>query len=121
MKIYSKTRYVVVAVLGMLFLAKGYVEGQGMTDSQRLGANCNIICAASDTPDDLKACATFVCGEVDARPILQKAIDEASRLRVKCILLKGTYCINSDFLHDAMRMECFSVIGFCTRQSFGRG
>lgn len=95
MKIYSKTRYVVVAVLGMLFLAKGYVEGQGMTDSQRLGANCNIICAASDTPDELKACATFVCGEVDARPILQKAIDEASRLRVKCILLKGTYCINS--------------------------
>ena len=71
-----------------------------MNDSLRLDANCNVVCAASDTPDELKKCATFVCDADDARPVLQHAIDEAGRLSVKCLLLKGTYCINSRGEHN---------------------
>ena len=57
--------------------------------------HCNIICAASDTPQELKSKADFICEASDARPTLQKAIDEADRLGVSCVLLKGTYEINS--------------------------
>jgi len=55
----------------------------------------NIVCAAGDTPDELKPAAKYVCPADDARETLQRAIDEAGRLCVKCILLKGTYVINS--------------------------
>ena len=55
----------------------------------------NIICAAYDTPEELKRKADFVCDEKDARPTLQKAIDKADSLDVSCILLRGTYTINS--------------------------
>ena len=55
----------------------------------------DIICAASDTPAELLSKADFVCDSSDARPILQKAINEAERLGVRCILLRGTYVINS--------------------------
>ncbi|MBQ0031573.1 MAG: hypothetical protein KBT68_02100, partial [bacterium] len=47
-----------------------------------------VVCAASDSPEALKAKATFVCPEGDARPVLQKAIDEADRLDVPCVLLR---------------------------------
>lgn len=60
----------------------------------------NIVCAAYDTPDEIKNCAKYICPADDARPVLQKAIDEATRLGVKCILLKGTYVINSRGEHD---------------------
>lgn len=55
----------------------------------------NIIVAAYDTPERLKATADYVCDGADARPILQKAIDEADSLDVSCVLLRGTYVINS--------------------------
>ena len=55
----------------------------------------DIVCAASDTPEILKASAQYVCPAADARETLQNAIDEAGRLGVRCILLKGTYVINS--------------------------
>ncbi len=55
----------------------------------------NIVCAASDTPEELKTIARYVCPAEDARETLQRAIDEAGRLGVKCVLLKGTYVINS--------------------------
>lgn len=55
----------------------------------------NIICAAYDTPEELKRKADYICDETDARPVMQKAIDEADRLDVSCILLRGTYVINS--------------------------
>lgn len=54
-----------------------------------------IVCAAYDTPEKLRAGADYVCPESDARPVLQKALDEADALGVKCVLLKGTYVINS--------------------------
>ncbi|MBQ8509844.1 MAG: hypothetical protein IJ493_08060 [Clostridia bacterium] len=55
----------------------------------------DIICAAADTPEELKRHASFLCDETDARPTLQRAIDEADRLDVSCVLLRGTYTINS--------------------------
>lgn len=57
--------------------------------------NFDIICASYDTPQKLKAQADYVCPEEDARPVLQAAIDEADALGVKCVLLRGTYIINS--------------------------
>lgn len=54
-----------------------------------------VICAAWDTPKELMACARYVCPSNDARPVLQRAIDEAGRLGVKCVLLSGTYIIDS--------------------------
>ena len=54
-----------------------------------------ILCAAYDTPEEMKDRADFVCDEHDARPILQEAIDKAYRLGLSCILLRGTYPINS--------------------------
>ena len=55
----------------------------------------HIVCAAYDSPVELKQKADYVCEKEDARPALQAAIDEADRLGVKCILLRGTYVINS--------------------------
>ena len=55
----------------------------------------NIVCAAYDTPEKLKSKADYICDEADARPTLQKAIDEADELDVSCVLLRGTYVINS--------------------------
>ena len=55
----------------------------------------HIICAAANTPEELKKKADFICDEADARPVLQRAIDEALRLGVNCVLLPGTYEINS--------------------------
>lgn len=58
-------------------------------------ASCDIICAASDSPRELREKASYICGAEDARPVLQQAINEAARLRVKCILLAGHYLIDS--------------------------
>lgn len=55
----------------------------------------HIICAAANTPKELKKKADLICDEADARPVLQRAIDEALRLGVNCVLLPGTYEINS--------------------------
>lgn len=55
----------------------------------------NICCASSNTLEELKKHADFICDPQDARPVLQKAIDEAERLGVSCILLPGIYEINS--------------------------
>ena len=41
-------------------------------------ATCDIVCAASDSPDELKATAKYVCAAEDARPVLQQAINEAA-------------------------------------------
>ena len=54
-----------------------------------------IVCAASDTPDALKGCARYICPADDARETLQRAINEAARLGVRCLLLPGKYVINS--------------------------
>lgn len=67
----------------------------------------NIICAASDTPEELKKKADFICDSTDARPVLQSAIDEASRLGVNCILLQGTYEINSCGKYSKNGAICF--------------
>ena len=57
--------------------------------------NEHIVCAAADTDERFKRQADFVCDSSDARPVLQAAIDEADRLNVNCVLLNGTYVINS--------------------------
>ncbi len=67
----------------------------------------NIICATFDTPEELKCKADYICDEVDARPILQRAIDEADRLDVSCILLRGTYIINSHGERSPKGAICF--------------
>lgn len=66
-----------------------------------------IICAASDTPEKLKEKADYICDREDARPVLQAAIDEADRLGVSCILLRGTYCINSHSERSSRGGICF--------------
>ena len=66
-----------------------------------------ILCAASDTPDALKQKADFICDEADARPILQQAIDEADRLGVSCVLMNGTYRINSTSPRSTRGGICF--------------
>lgn len=55
----------------------------------------NIVCAASNTHEELKSKADYICDASDARPMMQAAIDEAIRFGVSCILLPGTYEINS--------------------------
>ena len=50
----------------------------------------HIVCAAADSPEAIKAKADFVCDACDARPVLQRAIDEADRLGVSCVLARGT-------------------------------
>lgn len=55
----------------------------------------DVLCAAADSPEPLKAKAKYVCPADDARETLQKAIDEAADLGVRCILFKGTYVIDS--------------------------
>ena len=67
----------------------------------------NIICAAADTPEELKRKADFICDAEDARPILQRAIDEADRLDVSCVLLRGTYSINSRGERSSKGAICF--------------
>ena len=67
----------------------------------------NIVCAASNSPDKLKINADYICGEDDARPVLQEAIDEAYRLGVSCVLLRGTYCINSHGTRSQNGAICF--------------
>lgn len=70
-------------------------------------ADYNIICASYDTPEKLKQKADYICEEQDARPTLQKAIDEADSLNVSCVLLKGTYCINSHSERSEKGGICF--------------
>lgn len=67
----------------------------------------NIVCAASNSPDKLKIKADYICDEGDARPVLQEAIDEAYRLGVSCVLLQGTYCINSHGTRSQKGAICF--------------
>ena len=67
----------------------------------------HILCAASDTPMPLKQKADFICEENDARPVLQAAIDEADRLGVHCVLLQGTYVINSHGERSQNGAICF--------------
>lgn len=67
----------------------------------------NIICAAANTPEELKRKADFVCDEADARPALQKVIDEADRLGVNCVLLRGIYTINSRGERSPRGSVCF--------------
>lgn len=67
----------------------------------------NIVCAAFDTNSELKSKADFLCDEKDARPTLQKAIDEADRLGVNCVLLGGTYIINSHGDRSSKGAICF--------------
>lgn len=55
----------------------------------------NIYCAAHNTKEELKKKANFICDGTDARPTLQKAIEEAERLGVSCVLFPGIYEINS--------------------------
>ena len=54
-----------------------------------------VVCAASDTVETMKKYAKYVCDAADARPVLQSAINEASRLGVRCLILPGKYVINS--------------------------
>ncbi len=67
----------------------------------------NIVCAAYDTPEELKRKADYVCDENDARPMLQKAIDKADELGVSCMLLRGTYVINSHAEQSKRGGICF--------------
>ena len=67
----------------------------------------HIYCASNNTIDELKRKADFICDAEDARPVLQKAIDEADRLGVSCVLFPGTYEINSCGEHSARGAICF--------------
>ena len=67
----------------------------------------DIVCAAFDTVEELRNQADFVCDREDARPVLQRAIDEADRLGVRCILLRGTYEINSHSERTKRGAICF--------------
>lgn len=58
-------------------------------------ASFDIFCAADDSPMPLKSAAKYVCPAGDARETLQKAINEAAELGVRCVLAKGTYVIDS--------------------------
>jgi len=69
--------------------------------------NINIIVAASDTPEELKRKADFVCNAADARPVLQEAIDKADSLDVSCVLLRGNYVINSRSERSPNGAVCF--------------
>lgn len=69
--------------------------------------NTYIVCASYDTPLKLRSQADYVCPEEDARPVLQAAIDEADSLGVKCVLLKGTYIINSRSERSKNGAVCF--------------
>ena len=65
-------------------------------DSASAGlAEMDVVCAAWNTPRELVSRARYVCPSNDARPVLQKAIDEAYDLGVRCVLLKGTYVLDS--------------------------
>lgn len=55
----------------------------------------DVLCAAYDSPSQLKAKAKYVCPADDARETLQKGINEAAELGVRCVLAKGTYVIDS--------------------------
>ena len=66
-----------------------------------------VICAAYDTPEALKKIADFICDEADARPVLQQAIDEADALGVDCVLLRGTYVVNSRGERSPRGAICF--------------
>ena len=67
----------------------------------------HIYCAASNTAEELKRKADFVCDEADARPMLQKAIDEADRLGLSCVLFPGIYEINSHSERSERGAICF--------------
>lgn len=67
----------------------------------------DIVLAASDTPEALKRHAREVCPEGDARPALQRAIDEAGALNVRCVLLPGTYRIDSRGERSPKGALCF--------------
>lgn len=54
-----------------------------------------IYCAASNTPDELKRKADFICDANDARPTIQEAVDKADKIGVSCVLFPGIYEINS--------------------------
>lgn len=61
-------------------------------DSASAGlAEMDVVCAAWNTPKELVLRARYVCPSNDARPVLQKAIDEVYDLGVRCVLLKGDY------------------------------
>lgn len=66
-----------------------------------------IICAAPDTPEKLKVRADYLCDARDARPVLQAAIDEAYELNVNCVLLPGTYTIDSRSPRSENGAICF--------------
>lgn len=66
-----------------------------------------ITVAAEDTPLGLKRHADYICDAKDARPILQKAIDQSYRLGVRCLLLGGTYNINSRGDRNKKGVICF--------------
>lgn len=66
-----------------------------------------VLCAAWDTPEKLKKNADYICDENDARPVMQQAIDEADRLGVRCVLLRGTYVINSAGERSKKGAICF--------------
>ena len=70
-----------------------------------------VVCAASDTPPELVSQAQYRCPAHDARKVLQTALDEASRLRVRCVLLKGTYVINSRSERSRHGALCFRIVG----------
>ena len=67
----------------------------------------DVVVAASDTPEALKRHASHVCPEGDARPTLQRAIDEAGVLDVKCVLLPGTYRVDSRGERSPRGAICF--------------
>lgn len=71
----------------------------------------DVVCAASDTPQELVPLAKYRCPAEDARTVLQSALDEASRLRVRCVLLKGTYVIDSRCDRSRHGGLCFRTTG----------
>ena len=89
--------------IGRAFLLVGGVLWMALP---LMGAG-EIVVAASDSPDELKGIARYVCSGGDDRPILQKAIDEAGRLDVKCVLLSGTYVVNSRSERSPNGALCF--------------
>lgn len=92
-------------VLAITLLASALSTAQ--VGASFAGPMLDVVCAAEDTPAELKAGATYVCPADDARPMLQQALDRSARLQVKCRLLPGTYVVNSRGEHSPKGGLCF--------------
>lgn len=93
-----------------IFLALAVLAFHGAAAAEPVRTRTDVVCAASDTPPELVPLAKYQCPPKDARKVLQAALDEAARLRVRCVLLKGTYVINSRSERSRHGALCFRTV-----------